>query len=74
MEVGKAFRRMRNFCNPAKFLRFSNFLVFSALLPFWFLICNAEFDSNSSWLDRLNNFDINNLQNCKISHKMRLVV
>ena len=26
------------------------------------LICNAEFDSNSSCLDRLNNFDINSLQ------------
>ena len=29
-----------------------------ALLSFWSLICNAEFDSNSSCLDRLNNFGI----------------
>ena len=34
----------------------STFLAFSALLFFWYLICNAEFDSNSSCLDRLNNF------------------
>ena len=56
------FCRLRNFRNPAKFLRCSNFLVFSALLSLWFLICNAEFDSNSSCLDRLNNFGINSLQ------------
>ena len=42
--------------NPAKFL------AFSALLSFLSLIYNAEFDSNSSCLDRLNNFGINNLQ------------
>ena len=29
-----------------------------ALLSFWSLICNAEFDLNSLCLDRLNNFDI----------------
>ena len=29
-----------------------------ALLFFWSLICNAEFDSNSLCLDRLNNFGI----------------
>ena len=34
----------------------SNFLSFSALLSFWSLICNVELDSNSSCLDRLNNF------------------
>ena len=56
------FRRLRNFRNPAKFLQRPNFLAFSALLSFWFLICNAEFDSNSSCLDRLNNFGINSLQ------------
>ena len=39
-----------------------HFVAFSALLSFWSLICNAEFDSNSSCLDRLNNFDINSLQ------------
>ena len=34
----------------------STFLAFFALLSFLYLICNAEFDSNSSCLDRLNNF------------------
>ena len=28
-----------------------HFVAFSALLSFWSLICNAEFDSNSSCLD-----------------------
>ena len=37
-------------------------LMFSGLLSFWFLISNVEFDSNSSWFDRLNNFSINSLQ------------
>ena len=39
-----------------------HFVAFSALFSFWSLICNAEFDSNSSCLDRLNNFAINSLQ------------
>ena len=39
-----------------------HFVAFSALLSFWSLICNVEFDSNSSCLDRLNNFGINSLQ------------
>ena len=56
MRAGSKFR------NPAKFLLCSIFFVFSALLAFWSLICNAEFDSNSLCLDRLNNFGINNLQ------------
>ena len=56
------FRRLLNFRNPAKFLWCSNSLVFSALLSFWSLICNADFESNSSCLDRLNNFGINSLQ------------
>ena len=34
----------------------SIFFVFSALLSFLSLICNVEFNSNSSCLDRLNNF------------------
>ena len=34
----------------------STFLAFSTLLSFWYLICNDEFDLNSSCLDRLNNF------------------
>ena len=38
-----------------------HFVAFSALLSFWSLICNAECDSNSSCLDRLNNFGINSL-------------
>ena len=33
----------------------SKFFAFSALLSFSSMICNAEFDSNSSCLDRLNN-------------------
>ena len=33
-----------------------------ALLSLWDLICNDEFDSNSSCLDRLNNFGIISLQ------------
>ena len=40
----------------------SIFFVFSALLSFWSLICNAEFDLNSSCLDRLNNLGIDSLQ------------
>ena len=38
------------------------FVAFSALLSFWSLICNAEFDLNSSCLDRLNNSSIISLQ------------
>ena len=37
-------------------------LMFYGLLSLWFLISNVEFDSNSSWFDRLNNFAINSLQ------------
>ena len=40
----------------------STFLAFSALLSFWYLIRIAEFDSNSSCLDRLSNFDIDSSQ------------
>ena len=39
-----------------------HFVAFSALLSFWSLICNVEFDSNSSCLDRLNNSGIISLQ------------
>ena len=39
-----------------------HFFAFSALLSFWTLICNADFDSNSSCLDILSNFGIDNLQ------------
>ena len=45
----KKFPRCSNF--PCS----STFLAFSAFLSLWYLICNAEFDSNSSFLDRLNN-------------------
>ena len=48
------------FSHPsAKLLDFPDF---SALLSFWFLICNAEFDSNSTCLDRLDNLAIISLQ------------
>ena len=40
----------------------SIFLAFFALLSFWSLIYNAELDSNSSCLDRLNNFGTISLQ------------
>ena len=71
--------KMRNFAQcknfaGAKFLHPSmkllDFSTFSTLLSFWFLICKAEFDSNSTRLDRLDNLGINSLQNYKISHKM----
>ena len=51
-----------NSASKKEFRKCSNFLVFSALLSFWSLTCNAEFDSNSSCLDRLNNFGTNSLQ------------
>ena len=35
-----------------------HFYSLFALLSLWDLICNDEFDSNSSCLDRLNNFGI----------------
>ena len=61
--------RRKPFRNPAKFLVFFVvlfFLAFSALLSLWSLICNAEFDSNSSCLDRLNNFGTISSQKLKI--------
>ena len=33
-----------------------------AILSFWFLICNVEFDLNSTCLDRLDNLGIISLQ------------
>ena len=62
------FRNPTKFHNPAKFSQLSkiflvlHFLLFFAIFSFWFLIYNAEFNSNSSCLDRLNNFGINSLQ------------
>ena len=38
--------------------RMLHFSSLFALLSFWDLICNNEFDSNSLCLDRLNNFGI----------------
>ena len=53
--VGWKFRRMNNAtCEnfaPCQISCSSNFLAFFALLSFWSLICNVEFDSNSSCLD-----------------------
>ena len=49
--------RAVNRATGTKFRRF-HFLLFSAILSSWFLIYNAEFDLNSSCLDRLNNFGI----------------
>ena len=47
--------RAVNSAAGTKFCRF-HFLLFFSILSSWFLIYNAEFDSNSSCLDRLNNF------------------
>ena len=44
---------------------FRRLTVVNGTLGFWgvtFMICNVEFDSNYSCLDRLNNFGINCLQ------------
>ena len=46
----------RKFPRCSNFPCSSTFLAFSALLSFWYLICNTEFDLNSLCLDRLNNF------------------
>ena len=56
------FRRLQKFLDLVKFLLCSIFFVFSALLSFWSMICNAKFDLNSLCLDRLNKFGINSLQ------------
>ena len=67
------FRRLRkfatceNFASCENFVTLQNFccglfLMFSASLSFWLLIYNAEFNSNSSCLDRLNNFGVNSLK------------
>ena len=49
------FATLQNFC-------YGLFLLFSASRSFLLLTCNAKFNSNSSFLDRLNNFGINSLQ------------
>ena len=69
-QAGSKFRKFTG-CEILQITKFSqsckipavlHFHAFSTLLSFWFLICNVEFDSNSSCLDRLNNFGINSLQ------------
>ena len=51
-----------------------HFLMFSTILSSWFLIYNTEFDSNSSCLYRLNNFDIISSQKLQnLPQKMRLI-
>ena len=75
--TGRKFRTSVKFRTNAKFSAPS----FSASAPSFFasapflliLICNVEFDSNSSCLDRIDNLGINSLQNYKISHKIRSV-
>ena len=65
--------RAGNSAAGTKFRRF-HFLLFSAILSSWFLIYNAEFDSNSLCLDRLNNFGIISSQKLQnLPQKMRLV-
>ena len=52
----------RKFPRCTNFPCSSTFLAFSALLSFWYLICNAEFDLDSSCLDLLSNFGTDSLQ------------
>ena len=51
--------------HPTKFsqvVKLLDFSAFSTLLSLWFMICNDEFDSNSTCLDRLDNLGIISLQ------------
>ena len=59
-ENAEAFSHGSKISHP--FVKLLDFLAFSALLFLWFLICNAEFDSNSTCLDRLDNLGIISLQ------------
>ena len=87
-KMQKHFRTVRKFCTVRKFAQYKIFAgvkfshpatkllsspTFSALISFWFFICNAEFNSNSTFLDRLDNLGIINLQKLKFSHKMQSV-
>ena len=56
----KKTRKCRGIFTP--FCEALDFPAFSTLLSFWFLICNAKFDSNSTCLDRLDKFGSNSLQ------------
>ena len=84
----RKFRTVQNFAQCKKFAwceisqsvkilhpyaKLFGFLAFSALLSFWFLICNAKFDSNSSCLDDSTNLALIACKNYKISRKMRSV-
>ena len=60
--VGRNSGRKEEISQVLQFPYSSAFLEFSALLSFWYLICNVEFDLNSSCMDRLNNFGIISLQ------------
>ena len=62
IKMQEAFSQAVKISQLAKCPASSNFLAFSTLLSFWFLIYNVEFDSNSLCLDRLNNFGINSLK------------
>ena len=54
-ENSETFSHGAKFSHPsAKLLDFASF---STLLSFWFLICNVEFDSNSTCLDRLESWN-----------------
>ena len=59
-ENAEAFSHGSKISHPS--VKLLDFLAFYALLFFWFLICNAEFDLNSTCLDRLNNLGIISLQ------------
>ena len=52
----------RKFPRCSNFPCSSTFFAFSALLSFWYLICNAKFDSDSSCLDLLSNFGIDRMR------------
>ena len=64
--TGANFRPVRIFAQWCKifapFWEVLDFSAFYALLSFLILICNVDFDSNSSCLDRFNKFGINSLQ------------
>ena len=56
----EAFSHCAKISHPSA--KFSIFQLFLLFFPSGFFIYNAEFDSNSMCLDRLDKFGINNLQ------------
>ena len=61
------FRNLRNSAGWEIFAILQNFtaslfVILSAPLSFWSMICNAESDLNSLCLNQLDNFGINSLQ------------